>query len=58
VIALALPYLATSFSAELLDHIVQAARLKGFAVQVEQTGSEPRRERELLSAPARTSSTA
>ncbi|MCE4026387.1 LacI family transcriptional regulator [Microbacterium sp. Au-Mic1] len=49
VIALALPYLATSFSAELLDHIVQAARLKGFAVQVEQTGSEPRRERELLS---------
>ncbi|KJL33811.1 LacI family DNA-binding transcriptional regulator [Microbacterium azadirachtae] len=49
VIALALPYLATSFSAELLDHIVQAARLKGFAVQVEQTGAEPRRERELLS---------
>ncbi|GAA4488130.1 LacI family DNA-binding transcriptional regulator [Microbacterium panaciterrae] len=49
VIAVALPYLATSFSAELLDHIVQAARLKGFAVQIEQTGSEPRRERELLS---------
>lgn len=49
VIAVALPYLATSFSAELLDHIVRAARLKGFAVQVEQTGSEPRRERELLS---------
>ncbi|KJL21948.1 LacI family DNA-binding transcriptional regulator [Microbacterium azadirachtae] len=49
VIALALPYLATSFSAELLDHIVQAARSRGLAVQVEQTGSEPRRERELLS---------
>ena len=49
VIAVALPYLATSFSAELLDDIVQAARAKGFAVQIEQTGSEPRRERELLS---------
>ncbi|MBS1906435.1 MAG: LacI family DNA-binding transcriptional regulator [Actinobacteria bacterium] len=49
VIAVALPYLATSFSAELLTHLVQAARAKGYAVQIEETGSEPHRERELLS---------
>lgn len=49
VIAVALPYLATSFSAELLALIVAAGRRQGLAVQIEQTGAEPQRERELLS---------
>ena len=49
VIAVALPDLATPYSAELLHHLVEVAHERGLAVQVEETGSAPEREFELLS---------
>lgn len=48
-IAVALPDLATPYSAELLHNIVEVAHERGLAVQVEETGAEPGREFELLS---------
>ncbi len=49
IIAVALPDLATAFSAELVHRIVEAAHGKGLAVQIEETASEPEREKELVS---------
>lgn len=49
IIAVALPDLATAFSAELLHRIVEAAHERGLAVQIEETATEPEREKELLS---------
>ncbi|WP_284979164.1 LacI family DNA-binding transcriptional regulator [Arthrobacter sp. fls2-241-R2A-200] len=48
VIALALPDLATPFSAEIAHHIVEVAHQQGWSVQIEETGSDPHREEELL----------
>ena len=48
-IAVALPDLSTPFSADLLHHIVDVAHERGFAVQIEETASEPGREEELVS---------
>ncbi|GAA4194813.1 LacI family DNA-binding transcriptional regulator [Microbacterium oryzae] len=48
-IAVALPDLGTAFSAELLHSLVEVAHERGFAVQVEETASDPGREYELLS---------
>lgn len=47
-IALALPDLATAYSAELVHSIVAAAHQRGLAVQVEETALAPERESELL----------
>src|SRR6478609_7736108 len=49
IIAVALPDLATAFSAELVHRIVEAAHERGLAVQIEETASEPEREKELVS---------
>ncbi len=49
VIALALPDLATSYSAELAHHFVVAAGERGLSVQIEETAGGADRERELLS---------
>lgn len=49
IIAVALPDLATAFSAELVHRIVEAAHERGLAVQVEETASDPGREKELVS---------
>lgn len=49
VIALALPDLATSFSATITHHFVQEAHERGLAVQIEETAKDPTREYELLS---------
>lgn len=49
VIAIALPDLATAFSAEMLHHLVDAAHQRGYAVQIEETALEPERERDLVS---------
>ncbi|QLD11503.1 LacI family DNA-binding transcriptional regulator [Microbacterium oleivorans] len=49
VIAIALPDLATAFSAEMLHHLVDAAHQRGFAVQIEETATAPERERDLVS---------
>lgn len=49
IIAVALPDLATAFSAELLHRIVEAAHERGLAVQIEETATVPERERELVS---------
>lgn len=49
VIALALPDLATPYSAEIAHNVVEAAHEQGWSVQIEQTGSDPRREQDLLS---------
>ncbi|MGF6822082.1 DNA-binding LacI/PurR family transcriptional regulator [Microbacterium sp. ZKA21] len=49
IIALALPDLATAYSAELVHRIVEAAHERGLAVQIEETALEPDREKELLS---------
>ncbi|WP_242684612.1 LacI family DNA-binding transcriptional regulator [Microbacterium sp. SD291] len=49
IIAVALPDLATAYSAELVHRIVQAAHERGLAVQIEETATEPEREKELLS---------
>ncbi|WP_022883651.1 LacI family DNA-binding transcriptional regulator [Glaciibacter superstes] len=47
-IALALPNLQTAYSAEIVSAIVDIAHASGWSVQVEETGMEPVRERELL----------
>lgn len=49
VIALALPDLATAYSAETAHHFVEAAHDRGWGVQIEETGAEPAREELLLS---------
>ncbi|MCW4456767.1 LacI family DNA-binding transcriptional regulator [Microbacterium sp. MPKO10] len=49
VLALALPNLDTQYSAETIGAFVEAAHGRGWAIQVEETGAEPQRERELLS---------
>ncbi|SDQ32069.1 transcriptional regulator, LacI family [Microbacterium sp. cf332] len=49
VIAIALPDLATAFSADMLHHLVDAAHQRGYAVQIEETALEPERERDLVS---------
>ncbi len=48
VIGLALPDLATPFSAEIAQSIVEVAHEQGFSVQIEETGSDPHREHELM----------
>lgn len=48
VIGLALPDLATPFSAEVAHHIVEVAHEQGWIVQIEETGSDPHREQELM----------
>ncbi|MCU6481464.1 LacI family DNA-binding transcriptional regulator [Arthrobacter sp. A2-55] len=48
VIALALPDLATPYSAELAHHVVEVAHEQGFGVQIEETGRDPGREFELV----------
>ncbi|SDX12851.1 transcriptional regulator, LacI family [Arthrobacter sp. cf158] len=48
VIGLALPDLATPFSAEVAHHIVEVAHQQGWSVQIEETGSDPQREQELM----------
>ncbi len=48
VIALALPDLATSYSAELAHHFVVAAARSGLSVQIEESAGEAERERELV----------
>lgn len=49
VIALALPDLSTPYSAELAHSVVEVAHEQGWSVQIEETGSDPRREYELMS---------
>ncbi|WEG09535.1 LacI family DNA-binding transcriptional regulator [Microbacterium horticulturae] len=49
VIALALPDLATAYSAEMAHAFVEAAHERGWAVQIEETGARPEREATLLS---------
>jgi DNA-binding LacI/PurR family transcriptional regulator len=49
VIALALPDLATAYSAETAHHFVEAAHSRGWGVQIEETGAEPGREQQLVS---------
>jgi len=49
IIAVALPDLATAYSAELVHRIVAAAHDRGWGVQIEETAIEPEREGELLS---------
>ncbi|WP_417564363.1 LacI family DNA-binding transcriptional regulator [Microbacterium sp.] len=49
VIALALPDLATPFSAETAHAFVEAAHARGWGVQIEETGGRPDREALLLS---------
>jgi LacI family repressor for deo operon, udp, cdd, tsx, nupC, and nupG len=49
VIALALPDLATAYSAEVAHEFVEAAHLRGWGVQIEETGGRPERESRLLS---------
>ncbi|HWD62711.1 MAG TPA: LacI family DNA-binding transcriptional regulator [Humibacter sp.] len=49
VIALALPDLATAYSAEMAHHFVDGAHDRGWGVQIEETGGKPEREAELLS---------
>lgn len=48
-IALALPDLTTSYSAEMTHHFIASAREYGWGVQIEETGSKPDREFQLLS---------
>jgi DNA-binding LacI/PurR family transcriptional regulator len=48
-IAVALPDLTTAYSADLLHFIVDAAHDRGFAVLIEETAAQPRRERTLVS---------
>ena len=45
VIALALPDLATPYSAEMAHHFVEAAHERGWGIQIEETGARPERER-------------
>ena len=49
VIALALPDLATAYSAEMAHAFVESAHARGWGVHIEETGSRTRREEELLS---------
>lgn len=49
VIALALPDLATPYSAEIAHSVVEVAHEQGWSVQIEETGSDPTREYELMS---------
>lgn len=49
VIALALPDLATPYSAEITHSVVEVAHGQGWSVQLEETGSDPAREYELMS---------
>ena len=49
VIALALPDLATPFSAEIAHCVVEVAHEQGWSVQIEETGSDPGREYDLMS---------
>ncbi|MFC4395487.1 LacI family DNA-binding transcriptional regulator [Arthrobacter sedimenti] len=49
VIALALPDLATAYSAEITHSVVEVAHEQGWSVQLEETGSDPAREYELMS---------
>ncbi|GAB3798692.1 LacI family DNA-binding transcriptional regulator [Humibacter antri] len=49
VIALALPDLATPYSAEMAHHFVEAAHERGWGIQIEETGARPEREEQLLS---------
>jgi LacI family transcriptional regulator, repressor for deo operon, udp, cdd, tsx, nupC, and nupG len=49
VIALALPDLSTPYSAELAHHVVEVGHARGWRVQIEETGQDPRREIDLLS---------
>ncbi|MBN9128966.1 MAG: LacI family DNA-binding transcriptional regulator [Paenarthrobacter ureafaciens] len=48
VIGLALPDLATPFSAELAHHVVEVAHEQGWSVQIEETGLDPQREQDLM----------
>ncbi|WP_460772791.1 LacI family DNA-binding transcriptional regulator [Microbacterium sp. GXF7504] len=48
-IAVALPDLATAYSADLLHAIVEAAHERRLAVQIEETAARPQREQDLLS---------
>ncbi|MGP3533909.1 LacI family DNA-binding transcriptional regulator [Microbacterium sp. RD1] len=48
-IGVALPELATEFSADLLHYLVEEAHERGFAVQVDETARSPQREQGLLS---------
>ncbi|PZF58249.1 LacI family transcriptional regulator [Curtobacterium sp. MCSS17_008] len=49
VIALTLPELGSAHSAELAQWFVELARQRGWTVQLEQTGNDPQRERDLVS---------
>ena len=49
VIALALPDLATPYSAEIAHSVVEVAHEQGWSIQIEETGSDPAREYELMS---------
>ena len=49
VIALALPDLGTPYSAEIAHSVVEVAHEQGWSVQIEETGSDPNREYELMS---------
>ncbi|MEU0312310.1 LacI family DNA-binding transcriptional regulator [Nocardioides sp. NPDC006273] len=49
VIALALPDLATAFSADMVHRVVQVAHERGMAVLIEETAAEPQREYDLVS---------
>jgi DNA-binding LacI/PurR family transcriptional regulator len=49
VIAVALPDLGTAYSAELAHHLVEVAHEAGYSIQIEETGSRPDRERDLMS---------
>jgi len=49
VIALALPDLGTPYSAEIAHSVVEVAHEQGWSVQIEETGSDPAREYELMS---------
>ncbi|WP_426005871.1 LacI family DNA-binding transcriptional regulator [Paenarthrobacter sp. NyZ202] len=48
VIGLALPDLATPFSAEIAHHVVDVAHELGWSIQIEETGLDPQREQELM----------
>jgi len=49
IIGVALPDLDTAYSAELLHRLVEAAHRRGYGVHIEETASQPERERELIS---------
>lgn len=48
-IALTLPEMASAYSAELAQWFVELARERGWTVQLDQTGNDPQRERDLVS---------